>query len=276
MSGHKMNWAIPVMRFGYAGRGVTYVAIAGLSLWGIWHGGEAQGTQEVLQAIETSPFGMIVLLVIGVGLLCYTFWRLLDGISDLEDEGSDGKGMIARAGMIITGLIHGALGIAALALIAGRSNGGGGDSRLVKATETIMGWPFGPMLVILGGLATIGAGIYYFHKAWKQTYRSKLQGNHFTTHWNTVLRYGVAAQAVVVTIVGGFFVYAGWTHDPDEAGGLAKTFDWLSGQVYGQVLVTLLCLGLLGFAMFLFVNARYRIIPRLSDPDIRTLKQALN
>ncbi len=275
MATDKMNWALPVMRLGYAGRGLTYLAIAGLSLWAIWQGGDAQGTSAALRQIETSPFGMIILLIIGVGLLSYTLWRVIDGVADLEEEGSDVTGIIGRAGMITTGLIHAAIGIAALALVFGRDSGDGGNSRIVQATETIMSAPFGVWLVGIAGLLTLGSGIYYLHKAWSRSYRQKLAANHFTTHWDGLLQLGVAAQGIVVTIIGVFLIYAFWVNDADQAGGLDQTFDWLSDQVYGQILVTFLCVGLLGFALFLFVNAAYRTVPRLSDPDIKSLADEL-
>ncbi len=275
MATDKMNWALPVMRLGYAGRGLTYLAIAGLSLWAIWQGGDAQGTSAALRQIETSPFGMIILLIIGAGLLSYTLWRVIDGVADLEEEGSDVTGIIGRTGMITTGLIHAAIGIAALALVFGRDSGDGGNSRIVQATETIMSAPFGVWLVGLAGLLTLGSGLYYLHKAWSRSYRQKLTANHFTTHWDGLLRLGVAAQGIVVTIIGVFLIYAFWVNDADQAGGLDQTFDWLSDQVYGQILVTFLCVGLLGFALFLFVNAAYRTVPRLSDPDIKSLADEL-
>ena len=277
MADSKLDWAMPVMRTGYAGRGVTYLAIAGISLWAIWQGGQAKGTSAALAAVERQPFGQVLLYLIGIGLICYMGWRLLDAVLDLEDYGTDGKGLIARGGMIVTGLIHGALGASAIALTTGQSSGGGGESTIAEVTGRVMQMPGGVWLVGLGGLATIGAGIYYLHKGWAETYREKLVGNHFTTNWNPALKAGVIAQGVVVGIVGAFFVYAAVTHSPDQAGGLDQTFSWLSQQAYGRVLVSLLCLGLLGFALFLFVNARYRVVPRLSDPDeITTLKAKLS
>lgn len=275
MAHSKMNWAIPVMRLGYAGRGVTYVAVAGISLWTIWQGGAAQGTSATLKSIETSPFGMLILSAIGIGLLCYTGWRVLDGIADLEEEGDDASGWIARGGMIVTGLLHAAIGFAALALVIGRGGESGDTSQIEQATRIVMAAPLGIWLIGAAGLATLGAGLYYLHKAWSQSYLTKLAANHFTTHWNGLLRTGVAAQGVVIIIISGFLIYAFWTHNPQQAGGLGQTFSWLSDQIYGQVLVTFLCLGLLGFALFLFVNALYRVVPRLSDPDLRTVENAV-
>ncbi|EBA11019.1 DUF1206 domain-containing protein [Roseobacter sp. CCS2] len=276
MSNSRLDWAVPVMRAGYAGRGVTYTTIAALSLWTIWQGGSAQGTSEALKTIETTPFGSLLLCIIGLGLLFYMLWRLLDSIADLEDEGRDATGLIARIGMAVTGLLHGVIGAAALFLAFGSSRQDGGESHIVSITQTVMSVPFGVFVVGLAGLATIGAGLYYLHKAWSQSYREKLVANHFTTHWNAALRFGVAAQGVVVTIIGIFLSYAAWTAEPAEAGGLGQTFSWLSQQVYGQIFVTLLCVGLLSFALFLFVNAAYRVVPRLADPGIKTVAQKLS
>lgn len=276
MSESKMDWAMPVMRVGYGGRGLTYLAISGLSLWAIWHGGEAEGTTEALQSVEHSPFGTVILFIIGTGLVAYMIWRLLDAVADLEDYGTDAKGIIARLGMVATGLIHGALGVGAFYTIASAQEQGDGQSSIVTGTTKIMQMPMGAVVVGFTGLATVIAGGYYLHKAWSQNYRDNLIGNHFTTHWNRALQLGVAAQGVTVGVIGLFLVGAAWQSDASQAGGLGQTFAWLSQQTYGQVLVTLLCLGLLAFALFLFVNAVYRYVPRLTDPSLTTLRDKLS
>lgn len=57
---------------------------------------------------------------------------------------------------------------------------------------------------------------------------------------------------------------------------MGSAFDWLSTKAYGRVLVTLLYLGLLGFALFCLVNACYRIVPKATDPTTETLQGALD
>ncbi len=263
MPNDDLAWAIPTMRTGYAGRGLTYVAVAGLSLWAVWHGGQAQGTSSTFAKLEHSIWGLAVLVLIGLGLLAYAVWRVTCAWYDLENRGDGGKGIVARAGQVTTGLIHGALGIGAL-LVAFTPKGGDDQSALAKGAAWLMSKPGGVILVGILGLVTIGAGIYYLHKGWSGGYRKRLMANRFTTRWNPVLKGGVMAQGFVVCVVGVFLLIAAWQTDPGEAGGLDKTFNWLSGQVYGQVLVTILCVGLLAFALFCFVNAAYRIVPRVS------------
>lgn len=270
MADGNFTWAIKAMRAGYAGRGLTYLVVAGVSLWAIWHGGEAEGTSSAMARLEGAPWGKVALVLIGLGLLAYAVWRVICAIWDLEDYGSDGEGLVARAGQITTGVIHGALGVAAFVIVL--TTGGGGDSSTVsEATHAVMSWPFGRWLVGLAGVVTVGAGLYYFRKGWEEKYRKHLIGNEFTMNWNWVLKAGVMAQSVVITIIGGFLVYAAWTLDAEKAGGLDGVWEFLSNQPFGNFLVILLCLGLLGFAVFCFVNAAYRVVPNAREDSFQTL-----
>ena len=277
MAGGDLGWAMPVMRAGYAGRGLVYLAVAGFSLWAIWRGGQAQGTGSALEALERSGWGKVALALIALGLFAYAAWRAIDAWLDLEAYGTDAEGLVARAGMIVTGLVHLALGIAAaVVLFASGGSGSEGGSSIVRFTGEVMSWPAGRWIVGVAGALTIGAGVYYAVKAYRASYREHLHANPATRRLNPVLRAGVAAQAVIVTVVGGFLVVAAWRHDPDQAGGVGEVFDWLAAQPFGNLLVILLCAGLLGFALFLFVNAAYRIIPKLADDEPLTLGAALS
>ncbi|SEM88214.1 DUF1206 domain-containing protein [Palleronia pelagia] len=271
MAQNDLDWSIPIMRAGYSGRALVYLVVAGFSLWAVSRGGQAEGTMTALQSLERTAYGTLILLAIFVGMLSYAVWRLIDAAWDLEDYGSDGKGLIARIGMVVTGLIHLGIGIGALLLVF-TASGDGGGSTIAKAANTVMGWPGGRLLVGAAGVVTVGAGLYYLKKAWNREYRTHLIGNPVTRNFDPALRGGVASQGFVVTVIGGFLVYAAMTASGSEAGGLGKTFDWLSGQPYGRVLVGLLCVGLLGFALFCAVNAAYRIVPKASHGSLDTLK----
>ena len=268
------DWAVPVMRTGYAGRALVYLVVAGVSIWAILHGGQAQGAGSAFARLESAPFGKVVLVAIFVGMAAYAIWRLLDAAWDLEAYGSDGEGIVARIGMCVTGLVHLAIGIGALLLVF--TSGGGGESGISKAAGMVMGWPGGRWILGAMGLATIGAGLYYGKKAYKRDYRKHLMGNEITRRWDGLLRLGVLSQGFVVTVIGFFILYAAWAYSSQSAGGLGEVFSWLSGQPYGQILVGLLSLGLLCFALFCAVNAGYRIVPKASDPNIETLKGALS
>ncbi len=273
MSQKDFSWAVPLMRAGYAGRGLVYVVVAGISLFAIWRGGQAQSTSSALGWLEGTTWGAILLGLIFLGMVAYAIWRVVDAIWDLEDYGSDGEGGIARTGLIVSGIIHFGIGVLAFSLLFG--GGGSQGSSIPKYVGAVMQWPGGRWIIGIAGLITIGAGGFYIYKGWAEKYREHLRGSRFTLRWNPLLKAGVIAQGVIVAIVGLLFTYAAIRANPQEAGGVGAAFSWLSQQAYGQILVAVICVGLLGFALFCFVNAAYRIVPKAADPDIETLAARL-
>ncbi|MEM7709225.1 MAG: DUF1206 domain-containing protein, partial [Pseudomonadota bacterium] len=153
--------------------------------------------------------------------------------------------------------------------------GSGGEGGVSSVTGRVLDWPGGQWIVGFAALCTLGAGVYYIIKAAKAKYREHLMANHFTRNWDWALKAGVIAQGIVILIIGGFLAAAAMAGSEGAAGGVGKAFDWVAGLPFGSVLIVLLCLGLLGFAFFCFVNAAYRIVPRVSGGDMTSLKDKL-
>ena len=78
-------------------------------------------------------------------------------------------------------------------------------------------------------------------------------------------------RGVLIGVVGVLFMLAAWRAEPYDAGGIDEAFAWLTGQPYGWVVTAAICVGLLGYALFCFVNAAYRFIPKVAGGDIETL-----
>ncbi|MFN3548754.1 MAG: DUF1206 domain-containing protein [Mesorhizobium sp.] len=272
-----LSWSVPVMRMGYAGRGLVYLVVAGFSLYAIWRGGQAEGTNSALADLENTAGGSLVLLLIFIGMLAYAAWRVIDAIFDLDDHGDDARAFAARAAIAFTGLIHLSIAGAAFSLLfAGGASGDGSDgSALRSALSALMQWPGGRWVAAAAGFVVLGAAGYFFHKGWKQTYRRHLVANHFTTHWSGALRAGLFAHGAVVAIVGGLILYAAWRIDPGAAGGTREAFSWLTGQPYGRIIVAAICVGLVGFALLCFVNAAWRVVPKVDGGTLETLAARL-
>ncbi|KIC23100.1 MULTISPECIES: DUF1206 domain-containing protein [unclassified Leisingera] len=264
-------WAVPLMRAGYAGRGLVYLLVGGASLWSIWHGGSAEGTGEAMGRLQ-GALGTAILLLIALGMAAYAIWRAVDSIWDLEDYGNSPKGLIARAGMITTGLVHLGLSGLAITVLLGRSEGLG----KTELVNRLLASPGGQAAAGIAGALTLGAGGYYLHKAWSEGYRDHMQGNPATLHLNLVLKAGMAAHGVVIAIIGFLMMQAAAYASSHEAGGIGTAFNWLQDKTYGQILVTFLCIGLLGFSLVCFVNAAWRIVPKADDRGLQTLKDMLN
>src|SRR3954470_6137545 len=90
-------WFERLARFGYASKGVVYL-IAGLltarAAFGL--GGQATDKNGVLVTILAEPFGKLMLILIGVGLIGYVVLRFVQALLDPEHKGSDAKGIAQR------------------------------------------------------------------------------------------------------------------------------------------------------------------------------------
>ena len=261
-------WVVPVMRAGYGARALVYLVVGGLALSVVFWGGEAQGTQNALADLKQVTFGSLLLWIIGLGLIAYMVWRIIDAAMDLEDYGDGPKGIFARLAQAVTGLIHGGLGISIIGLALGQS---GGSSGAENWTARLMSLPYGPTLVAIVGGVVVAAGIYYIQKGLRGKYREDIRITRVTERLDPFMRTGLIAEGVIVGIVGGFLLWAGLTSDPGEVGGVGQALGYVRSMSFGAVLFAALALGLLCFALENAVEAIYRIVPRQAGTDVATL-----
>ncbi|MCR8825907.1 DUF1206 domain-containing protein [Pseudosulfitobacter koreensis] len=261
------------MRAGYGARGVIYVLIGGLALFAAWRGGAAEGTQGALATLQNEPLGQTALWCIAVGLGAYMIWRLVDAAMDLEDHGTEAKGIFARLAIAGTGIIHGAIGLSVAGLAMGGSSGG--DSGAQDWTAKLMQMPMGPTLVAIAAAVVIGAGGYYAYKGLTKKYREHMYNASFTRRIQPVLTFGLVVHGIMLALVGVSLGFAAMNTDPSDAGGLGQALETLRSFAWGRWLLGGAGLGLIGFAVYNFVEARYRVIPQFSDPDAQTLADAI-
>ena len=271
-NGEAPHWVIPLMRIGYAARGVTYLIIGALAFLAAWTGGQAEGTREALSNLKQYPMGLIALWVIAIGMFAYAIWRFICAWYDLENRGTDAKAVIARLGQTVTGLIHLGIGASVARLAMGSSSGGsGGESGAQSAASWLMTLPYGTYIVMAGGVITIGAGIYYGYKGIAEKYKDHLMRTEWSEKLDPLVKAGLVAHGIIIVLIGVFLVYAGINTDPGQAGGIGKAFQAVRSQPYGMVLLGALGLGTIAFAIYCVVEAIYRVVPQLAGPDMKTL-----
>lgn len=250
-------------RVGYAARSAVYAVIGVLALMlAVGEGGRATDTRGAVEEVARQPFGSVLLVLLGVGLLAFAVWRFVQSALDVERKGTSGKGLVARTMLGISGVIHASLALFAFNLLRGRGGGGGGNPR--GMTAELMSKPFGQVLVALVGVAVVGFAVYQFKQAKSGKMLDKLSLTGLAARQRTwverISRAGVAARAVVFLLVGTFFLQAALQADPGEAGGLGEALGALASQPFGPVLLGLVALGLVAYAVYQLLEARYRRI----------------
>ena len=251
-------------RFGYVAKGFVYAAIGVLALLAAFSaGGKTTDTSGALQTIANQPFGQILLILIAIGLVGYAIWRLIEAFNDPDNKGTDAKGIFSRLGYALSGLAYAGVAFNAALLAFGNSSGSsGGSSSKQDWTATVMQQPFGRWLVGIGGAIVIGIGFYRIYEAYKIKFRKKLNMSELNAKQEkwlvNISRFGIAARGVVFVMIGFFVLQAAKNYDPQNVKGLDGALQTLAQQPYGKVLLGLMALGLIAYAVYLGLQARYR------------------
>ena len=262
-TGQAAPWIERLARVGYASKAVVYFTVGLLAAQAAFgSGGQTTDQRGALREIVQQPMGRALLAVVALGLFGYAVWRVIAAVTDAERKGGDGKGAAVRVGMVVRGLLYGALGMEALRLVIGA--GSSGEQGAKHWTARLLGMPMGRTLVLLAGAGVIGYALYQLYRAYKAKLSKELELGRLTpdaASWVVRLaRFGMAARGVVFMIIGWFLIRAGMERDASEAGGLAEALATLEQQAYGPWLLGATALGLIAYAVYQLVNARYRRI----------------
>ena len=255
-------WVERVARVGYVAKGIIYITIGSLALReALGMGGETTDPSGAMQIIGSQPFGGIMLALLAVGLAGYALWKLVQGITDPDNKGSDAHGILRRVGYLGSGLIHGALAYTAAQSILGAEDS---SEDAMTASAMAFGGPFGRILVGLVGLIVVGVGLYQLYAAYKAKFLEDLrleQMGEVQTRWVTHAgRLGTAARALSIGVAGAFVILAAYQSDPKETRGLGEALETLQHQPLGSYMLGAVAAGLLIYGLFMFAVAFYRRI----------------
>jgi len=254
-------WLERLGRVGFAAKGIVYLVIGVLAIRAAFDtGGETSGPQGALATIAQQPIGRTLLWVVAAGLVGYALWRFVQAIRDTDGKGTDAKGLVFRVGYAVSGVIHVSLALAAARIARGGAANDGAQQR--DLTAELMSQPAGTWLVVLVGLVVLGVAVQQFRRAYTASFQKHLRSGEMDAdeeRWAVISgRVGYAARGVTFAIIGTFLAIAGWRADPSQAKGLGEALQTLEAQPFGPALLALVGLGLVCYAVFQLVLARYR------------------
>lgn len=266
------GWVKALAQAGFAAKGIVYAIVGVLAFQAAFGaGGQTTGSTGALRTIAAQPFGQILLVLVGIGLIGYVVWRFVQAAVDPDNKGSDAKGIATRLGYAVSGVIYAGLALTAFGIVWGATMGGGGaggaggGSSQQALTARLMSQPFGQWLVGIVGALVIGAGLYQIYKGITVEFRKKLKIWEMSSTEQTWAvragRLGLIARGIVLAMIGGFFIQAAWQAQPGEARGLGGALAELAQQPFGPWLLGIVALGLIAYGIYMGVLARYRAFP---------------
>lgn len=251
-----------IARFGYAIKGVVYLIVGLLAMpVALGVASNTASTHDVLRIIVTQPLGKFLLTVVAVGLISYAFWRFVQALVDPEHQGKKAKRFILRLGYAISGASYAGLAFSAVQIIFGVPST---SSWKHDFSAVLLAQPFGQWLVGIIGVLVLGVGIAWTYVAFTDGFRQRLQLTKMTNtqiKWAMGIgRFGVTARSCAFGLIGLLLIQAAIQSDPDEVKGLGGALQELAAEPFGQLLLVALSVGIVAYAIYLFILAWYRQI----------------
>jgi hypothetical protein len=258
------SWIEGAARLGYLSIGIVYI-IVGLmtAAAAIGIGGKAASWGDALREISAMPLGTIALIVIGVGLLGYSAWLLINAITDSDRRGRDAKALFVRTGQAGSAVIHTFIGVNALRFaMMHRSSGSSSDANAQHWTGRVMDMPLGRIVVVIAGLTFLGYAVYALTRAWEAKLGSRLHVPSTAARpiIVAICRFGIGARAIVIGIIGGSLVAAAIHQNPSRTEASRGALLNVARAPFGDALLLIVSIGLAAYGVYAIVKARYRTI----------------
>jgi len=256
----RSQWVQRLGRFGFAAKGVVY-GLMGLfaAQAALGQGGQVGGGTDTVRTVGQQPFGKLLLILIGVGLLGYALWRLFEAALDTRHHGSSRQGLIKRLGYAGSAAVNGGLGVAALQLATG--SGGRSSGEPDTFVGLLMQQPLGQVLIVAVGLGVIGSGVHQVHEGYTKHFMGEIDTSRLSMNarrW--VVRSGMAgliARGSLFVVIGSFLIRAALEHRPGAAVGVGGALQKIAAQPWGMVLLLIVAIGLMGYGLFQLIQAKY-------------------
>lgn len=258
-AGHSST-ARKIVLVGWAAKGVVYVALAYLVLQMAFGSAPQQATTTgALQYIAGTTHGTITLILLGVGLIAFAIGRILE-VTTLAGPGIEGKD---KAVAVLLALIYASLALSAFTIAGMTGSGGGsGGGGSKQGSAFLLGLPGGRVIVAIVGLLVIAFGVYEAYKGVKKRFNGTLRTAEMSSSVRSATsRIGTAAyvtKGAIWALLGFFFLNSALTYNPQKARGMDAALHQVARQSWGQVVLAFVAAGLLAYAVFAFIESRYR------------------
>ncbi|MCU1509544.1 MAG: rane protein [Glaciihabitans sp.] len=245
-----------LVRLGYAVNGLLH-ALIGVIAIGVAVGGSHREADQsgALATLASSPGGVFLLWTVFVGLTALGLWLI---VSAFLTGPADRK---KRAGHIVSELGKGVVYLAVAATTFTYARGGSSNSARGsrKLSASLLAAPGGVLIVVLIGAVIFGIGVYFIVKGISKRFTRDLSLPAGSAGTATVVVgvVGYVAKGVVLCTVGVLFVIAAVTVDPHKSSGLDGGLKALAALPYGTVILVSVGIGLIAYALYSFVRARF-------------------
>ena len=253
-------WVTKIARIGLVSKGVVYVILGILAFMAAFEiGGQTNQDSNktgVLNSIKDFPGGVVILILLAAGLVCYSTWRWIQTFSG--DNGSEIK-WSKRVRYFFSGLIYLSLAGTAIQIITHDKNKSGDENQYW--VSQMLNHSFGQWIVGLGACILAGVGIYQLYYGLSEKYKKHVQRLNLHSTGSALLlrsgKIGYISRGIVWLIIAFLLLRAAFHNNSSEAGDTGKAFSFIESSSFGSYLLGALGIGLIAYGVFNFIRARY-------------------
>ena len=247
-------------RAGFATHGILMLTIGALALrYALVGVGGLAGPSGALQNFVEAPFGLVVLLFLGLGLVAHAAWKLIQAFIDPERKGLGAVAVAERVAFGVTGL-----GYAALAWLAFRALRGeplGTAESLDRVLQAVLASHLGRPVAVLLGLILLTSSALQVRLALRAGFRHLLVLRRMSRLERAMAvgagSLGYLALAALTALVGASVLEAAISLSPTEARGWREALWFIAGLRAGEWWLPLMAGGLLCYGAYHILLVRY-------------------
>lgn len=251
-------------RLGFYTKGFLFIVIGILAVMVATGqpGGELADPSGALETIAQARYGKWLLIIFIAGALGHGIWNILRGAADVDNAGGGWQGIFKRIVAAGIGIFY--LGLAYTAwsiIVAERITSRNGEIPRTFAA-ILLALPLGASLMFLIGLGIVGAGVHECYSGvtgkYKQNFRLFAAENKHRRIITVLGLLSFTARALLLGLMGYFFIAAAISHNPNDAAGLDGALAALAQTYYGKTILFVTATGLICHGVLSLYEARFR------------------
>ncbi len=258
------HWLELAARVGYGARGLVYLSVGVLTLAAAIHlAGDPVSVGGALAWLAQRPTGRFWLIILGLGLLAFVQWRMLQAVFDADHEGLSREGIMQRISQGLSGLAYAGLAFTAFNLAARLPHNPEGRAlrQARDGAEAVVSLPFGHWLLAAAGVVLGVIGLLNISRAWREDFTEYLACSETLCRRVAPLaRAGYIARGLAYLPLAGLIVTAGVRSEPGDVATFDTALDAVGRQPSGSWVLAATALGFIAFGAFSMIEGRFRRI----------------
>ncbi|MEG7336160.1 DUF1206 domain-containing protein [Bacillus sp. 0102A] len=252
-------WVKRFGRLGYFAFGGVFILLGILACMTAAGAGGPKDSSGAFQTLSRMPYGSILLLLIGVGLIGYVIWMVLSALKDTEGYGTSKRGLSRRTGNFFSAAVYASIAWKALRFVFDQGDGSTSEKTW---SAYVLAQPFGQWLTGFTGGGFILFAIVQFVKGVRAAFMKEFDTSKMDKHMICIAkntgRAGHIARAIIFSAIGYFLIKTAMTADPDDTRGFDGALAELAQQPHGKMLLSILAFGLILYGMYAIMKGIYQ------------------